>query len=91
MNKKELIAAVAAESGLNKAKSKLVLNAVLNAISTTLKDGGKVELQGWGTFKLVLHKERTVVNPQTKKPMIVQAKEVVKFKASKNMISSNQC
>lgn len=91
MNKKELIAAVAAESGLNKAQSKVALNAVLNAVKTTLKTGGKVELQGWGTFSMVMHKERTVVNPQTKKPMIVSAKKVVKFKASKNMISSNQC
>ena len=50
MNKADLIAAMAAESGLSKVDSKKALDAFLGATSKALKAGNRVTLVGFGSF-----------------------------------------
>jgi DNA-binding protein HU-beta len=80
MNKSELIAAMAEESGLTKVDAKRALEGFLAATAKELKNGGKITLVGHGTYQMVNKAERRGVNPQTKKPIQIAAKRVVKFK-----------
>jgi DNA-binding protein HU-beta len=80
MNKTELIDAIAAVSGLTKVDSKKALDGFLTSVKNELKNGGKVTLVGHGTYSVVSKKARTGINPKTKKPIQIAAKEVVKFK-----------
>lgn len=81
MNKAELISAIAAESGLNKADSKKALDAFVSSVINALKSGDKVSLVGFGTFSVAERAARTGINPSTKKAIEIPAKKVAKFKA----------
>ena len=81
MNKAELIRAIAAESGLNKADSKKALDAFVSSVINALKSGDKVSLVGFGTFSVAERAARTGINPSTKKAIEIPAKKVAKFKA----------
>jgi DNA-binding protein HU-beta len=81
MNKAELIDAMALESKLTKADAKKALDAFINVTSNSLKKGEKVVLIGFGTFDVSDRSARTGRNPQTGKPIQIEAKKVVKFKA----------
>lgn len=85
MNKAELISAIAAEAGLTKAASKKALDATVKAISSTLAQGGKVSLVGFGTFSVASRAARTGINPSTKKSIKIAAKKVAKFKAGADL------
>ena len=81
MNKAELISAVAAESGLNKADAKKAVEAFVSTVTGALKKGDKVSLIGFGTFSVSERSERTGINPSTKATITIPAKKVAKFKA----------
>lgn len=83
MTKVELIAAVAAETGLTKKDAEKAVNSVLNAVTDSLKKGEKVSLVGFGTFEVRERPERSGVNPQTKEPMTIAASKLPAFKAGK--------
>jgi DNA-binding protein HU-beta len=82
MNKTELIAAIADESGLSKVDAKKALDGYLSAVAKELKSGGKVTLVGHGTYQVVEKSARTGINPKTKEAIKIPAKKVVKFKAA---------
>ena len=86
MNKTELIAEMAALSGLSKADSKRALDGFLTAVANELKKGGKVALVGHGTYQVIQKSARTGVNPQTKKPIQIPARKAVKFKAGSDLV-----
>jgi len=86
MNKAELINAIAEETGLSKVSSKKALDAFLSTISSELKKGGKVTLVGHGTYQVVEKSARTGINPQTKTPIQIPAKKVVKFKPGVDLL-----
>lgn len=81
MNKADLISAIAAESGLNKADSKKALDAFTTSVTKALQSGDKVSLVGFGTFAVTERGERTGINPSTKASITIPAKKVAKFKA----------
>lgn len=85
MNKNELVAAIAAESGLTKVDSKKALDATIKSITEALKKGDKVALVGFGTFSVAKRAARTGVNPSTKKAIKIPAKKVAKFKAGSDL------
>ena len=58
MNKSELIAAMAADSGLSKADTEKALNAFLGQVEKALKAGDKVQLTGFGSFEVKERAER---------------------------------
>ena len=77
MNKTELVAAVAAQTGLTKKDTEATINAFTEVVEKELrKKDGKVQLIGFGTFEVKARKARQGRNPQ--KP-----DEVVKIPASK--------
>ncbi|MDY6298035.1 MAG: HU family DNA-binding protein [Alloprevotella sp.] len=84
MNKTELVAAIAA-AGLSKVDSKKALDAALEAVTKELKKGEKVALLGFGTFEVSKRPGREGINPRTKAKIKIAAKNVVKFKAGKEL------
>ena len=83
MNKAELIAAVAEKASLSKKDSEAAVNAALEAISTALQDGDKVQLVGFGSFEVKKRAARTGRNPRTKEVVEIPASQVPVFKAGK--------
>ena len=88
MNKGELIDSIAKKSGLTKTDAAKALDAALDAITSTLQNGDKVTLPGFGTFSTSKRSARTGRNPQTGKEIKIKAKTVAKFKAGKNLADS---
>lgn len=83
MNKQELIVAVAESSGLPRGDASRAVEAVFDAISSTLRKGEEVRLVGFGTFSLSKRKASTGRNPRTGEPMSIKASTQPKFKAGK--------
>ncbi|MDE5677825.1 MAG: HU family DNA-binding protein [Phocaeicola sp.] len=80
MNKADLISAIAAESGLNKADAKKAVDAFVATVTKALKEGDKVSLIGFGTFSVTERSARTGINPATKATISIPAKKAAKFK-----------
>lgn len=83
MNKTELIAAIAEKAELSKKDSEAALKAFIDVVTDELKDDGKVQLVGFGTFEVAKRAAREGINPLTKEPMSIPASKVPKFKAGK--------
>ena len=83
MNKTELVAAMAEKSGLTKKDAEKALTAFLESVEEALKKDDKVQLVGFGTFEVKNRAARTVINPQTKKPVEIAASKAPAFKAGK--------
>jgi len=85
MNKGDLVASIAKQSGLTKADSARALDATLDAVTGALMGGNRVTLPGFGTFSTSKRAARTGRNPQTGKEIKIKAKTVAKFKAGKKL------
>jgi len=86
MTKDELIDAVAAKTDTSKKDTEATVNAILETITKTLVDGGKIALTGFGTFSVNRREARTGVNPQHPEQKIqIPAMNVPKFKAGKSL------
>ena len=83
MNKTELVAAMADQAGLSKKDAEKALKAFTDAVAEELKNGGKVQLVGFGTFEVSTRAAREGRNPQTGEVMKIAASKAPKFKAGK--------
>lgn len=83
MNKTELVTAMAKETGVSKKDVEAVLKAFIDVVSEELKNDGKVQLVGFGTFEVTHRAEREGRNPQTGGMMLIPASKAPKFKAGK--------
>ena len=83
MNKTELVAAMADQTGLTKKDVEAVLKAFTDVVSGELKKGGKVQLVGFGTFEVSERAAREGRNPQSGEVMKIAASKAPKFKAGK--------
>lgn len=79
MNKPELAAAIAEAHNLSKATALDIVNTTLGAIVAAVSSGDTVALHGFGTFKQVHKPERQAVNPSTRQPVTVAARDLPKF------------
>ena len=83
MTKTDLIAAVAAKSGLTKKDAEKAVSAVLETVTETLVAGEKVALVGFGTFEVRERAAREGKNPATGEVISIAASKVPAFKAGK--------
>lgn len=88
MNKSQLIDAVADKAGLSKADAKKAVEGFVSTVEDTLKAGDKLALVGFGSFSISERSARTGINPQTKAPIQIAAKKVVKFKAGAELAAA---
>ena len=85
MNKNDLVAAVAASTGLSKSDSANAVDGVFDAITDTLKAGGDIRLVGFGTFSVARRAASRGRNPRTGEPIAIPASNQPKFKAGKGL------
>src|SRR6476646_7639649 len=85
MNKAELITKIADDAGVTKTQANAALDSFVEAVTVTLKKGGKVTLVGFGTFSVSKRAARNGRNPQTGAVIKIKAKKVAKFKAGKEL------
>ncbi len=85
MNKTELTEAVASAADLSKASAGKAVDAVIEAITDTLKSGNQVSVTGFGTFLVRERGARTGRNPRTGELMQIKASKVPSFKAGKGL------
>ena len=85
MNKMDLIAAVAEETELSRAKATEVVDAVFGAIEKALKKQDEVRLVGFGTFATAQRKAGKGRNPRTGEEMDIPASTTVRFKVGKGL------
>ena len=83
LNKNDLIAAVADQTELSKADTTKAVDAVIEAITKSLKKGTEVRLVGFGTFSVARRKATTGRNPRTGETIQIKASNQPKFKAGK--------
>ena len=83
MNKAELIAEVAAKTGLSKKDTEKAVNAALDTVTASLEKGEKVSLVGFGVFDVKEREARMGRNPRTKEEIPIPASRVPQFKAGK--------
>ncbi|MGO1434504.1 MAG: HU family DNA-binding protein [Canibacter sp.] len=78
LNKTELVAKVAAETGQSQAAVSSVLDGLFSAVSETVAKGEKVSIPGWLSFETVDTAARTGRNPQTGATIQIPAGKRVK-------------
>ena len=83
MNKSELIDAVAEGADISKAAAARAVDAMMGAVSDSLKKGDQVNLIGFGTFLIRERAARTGRNPRTGETINIPASKVPSFKAGK--------
>jgi DNA-binding protein HU-beta len=87
MNKADLIAKLSDDAGITKTQANAALDSFIEAVTKTLKGGGKVTLVGFGTFTVSKRAARNGRNPQTGEEIKIKARKVARFKAGKELAS----
>ena len=83
MNKAELVAAIASETGLMKTDCEKALASLTSNITESLKKGDDVKILGFGNFSVQDRVARTGRNPRTGDEVQIAACKTPKFKAGK--------
>jgi len=86
MTKQDLVNTAASKAGVTKKAAAEVLDAVLDAITASLKKEQNVTITGFGTFRVSKRAARTGVNPRNPSEKIkIPAMKLPAFKAGKSL------
>jgi len=85
MTKAELVERVANQINLTKKQTEVVVNTVFSSITDSLAEGKKVELRGFGSFRIRERNARVGRNPKSGQKVDVPSKKVPFFKAGKEL------
>ena len=85
MTKAELVEEVARVSELTKKHSEVIVNTVFDSIIDALRKDEKIELRGFGSFRIRQRRSRQGRNPKTGDKVDVPAKRIPYFKPGKEL------
>ena len=85
ITKSDLIAEVALNAKLSKTDAEKTVNALLDAITITLKKGDDMRFTGFGTFAVQSVAARAGRNPRTGEEIQIKASKKPVFKAGKTL------
>lgn len=85
MTKAELIEEVSRVSDLTKKHSEIIVDTVFKSIINALHRGDKIELRGFGSFRIRHRDGRRGRNPKTGAGVMVPPKQVPHFKPGKEL------
>lgn len=87
MTKADLVEKIAVTVNLTKKETEVVIDTIFDGIARALAStgDGKVELRGFGSFRVRRRRPRQGRNPQTGEPVSVPAKKVPYFKPGKEL------
>jgi integration host factor subunit beta len=85
MTKAELVEKVANKINLTKKETEGIVSIIFQSITDSLTEGDKVELRGFGSFRIRERNARVGRNPKSGEKVEVPAKKVPFFKAGKEL------
>jgi len=85
MNKKEIIARMARDSGITALQAAKALTSMMDRIRTSLQKGERVTFSGFGSFEVKERKARMGRNPRTGAEVAIPPRKRVKFNLSKGL------
>ena len=88
MNKADLVEFVAKTTGSSKSQAEENVNAILKGFEKGLKTDKEVIIVGAFSLKVVRRAARMGINPQTKVPQKIPARNAIKFKAGSALKAS---
>jgi integration host factor subunit beta len=85
MTKADLVERVANEADMTKKDAEQLVEIIFDTIISTLNKGEKIELRGFGSFRLRSRNSRKGRNPKTGESVEIPAKRVAYFKPGKEL------
>jgi integration host factor subunit beta len=86
MTKSVLIEKISEKVGsLTRKQTEIVVETVFDTMKEALSKGDKIEIRGFGNFRLKNRKPRIARNPKTGEKVEVPGKRVLHFKAGKGL------
>ncbi len=86
MTKSVLIEKISEKVGsLTRKQTEIVVETVFDTMKEALSKGDKIEIRGFGNFRLKNRKPRIARNPKTGEKVEVPGKRVLHFKAGKEL------
>lgn len=84
LNKGDLIDVIRHKCNVTEKQANELYAAVFDSITSTVRTGGQVRLQGFGTFLMVNVAARNVKIPKTQKLLAVPERKLLKFRPSQS-------
>lgn len=85
MTKSDIVELLSKNSSIPKKQAELIVNTVFTSITEALDEGEKVEIRGFGTFKVKERKPHNARNPKTGAKVFVEEKKIPYFKPGKEL------
>lgn len=85
MTKADLVEKVANEADMTKKDAEQLVEIIFDSITETLNRGEKIELRGFGSFRVRERNSRKGRNPKTGSSVDIPAKRVAYFKPGKEL------
>ena len=85
MNKSELVKALADQANISLDEATLVVNTFVDSMKDSLLEGGRVEIRGFGGFKVKEYGSYAGRNPRTGEKVAVEPKRLPFFRAGKEL------
>ncbi len=85
MTKADLVGLVAEEAEMTKKDVEQLIEIIFESIVDSLNKGEKIELRGFGSFRVRDRNARKGRNPKTGEPVDIPAKRVAYFKPGKDL------
>lgn len=82
MTKADLVENVYLRTGFSKKESAEIVETVFDLMKTTLEDGEKIKIAGFGNFLVKEKASRRGRNPQTGDEITISARRILTFKPS---------
>ena len=85
MNKSEPVKALADQANISLDEATLVVNTFVDSMKESLLEGGRVEIRGFGSFKVKEYGSYAGRNPRTGEKVAVEPKRLPFFRAGKEL------
>jgi len=85
MKKSELMEALAQRVGITNKQAKEIVSLIFDSMTESLKDGGRIEIRGFGSFVKKSYGPYVGRNPKTGEAIHVKAKRLPFFKTGKEL------
>jgi integration host factor subunit beta len=85
MTKADLVEEVTQLGDLTRRDGEMIVDTIFDSVIHALRTGDKIEIRGFGSFRIRQRKPRTGRNPKTGAKVDVPAKRVPYFKPSKEL------
>lgn len=86
MTKAEIVAEIAAKTGIEKQAVMQVVEGMMETIKTSMSNGEEVFLRGFGSFIIKHRAEKTARNISKNTTMIIPAHNIPAFKPAKSFV-----